>query len=150
MIALDTNILAYAEQKSDHLGRHEQANLLMERLTTGEHIIPVQVFAEFMNACRKKQLLSVTASAAKVGFYAAVFETPNTQIGDLLLAAEFVERFNFQFFDAVIAAVARRSGATILLSEDMHDGLDADGLRIVNPFVAANDPLLADYFGSAV
>lgn len=146
MIALDTNILAYAEQKSDHLGRHEQANVLMERLTTGEHVIPVQVFAEFINACRKKQLLSVAASAAKVGFYAAVFETPNTQIRDLLLAAELVERFNLQFFDAVIVAVARRSGATILLSEDMHDGLEIDGLRIVNPFVAGNDGVIADYF----
>jgi predicted nucleic acid-binding protein len=150
LIALDTNILAYAEQKSDHLGRHKRANLLMEQLTTGEHIIPVQVFAEFINACRKKQLLSVAAAAIKVGCYAAVFETPNTQTGDLLLAAELVERFNFQFFDAVIFAVARRSGATILLSEDMHDGLEIDGLHIVNPFVAANDALLADYFGNAV
>jgi predicted nucleic acid-binding protein len=150
LIALDTNILACAEQKSDHLGRHEQANVLMQRLTTGEHIIPVQVFAEFMNACRKKQLLTVAAAASKVGFYAAVFETPNTQIGDLQLAAELVDRFNLQFFDAVIVAVARRSGATILLSEDMHDGLEIGGLRIVNPFVVANEALLADYFSSAV
>ncbi len=149
MIALDTNILAYAEQKNDHLGRHKKANVLMEKLTTGGHIIPVQVFAEFINACRKKQLLNVAAAAAKVGFYAEVFETPNTQIGDLQLAAQLIEQFNFQFFDAVIVAVARRSGASIFLSEDMHDGLEIDGLRIVNPFIAANEALLADYFGSA-
>ena len=39
-------------------------------------------------------------------------------------------------------------GATILLSEDMHDGLEIEGLKIVNPFVIANEILLADYFGS--
>ena len=39
-------------------------------------------------------------------------------------------------------AAARRAGATILLSEDMQDGLEVDGLRVVNPFVAGNDAFI--------
>ena len=60
------------------------------------------------------------------------------------------EKYQMQFFDALIVVITRRAGATILISEDMQDGLEIDGLRIVNPFAAANETLLADYFGSAL
>jgi predicted nucleic acid-binding protein len=146
LIAIDTNILAYAEQKEDAQGRHEQAIVLMEKLTTGTHCIPIQVFAEFMNACRKKKLLSMEQSARKIHLYGNVFETPYTLQDDLIAAAELLTRFKLQYFDALIIAVSNRAGATILLSEDMQDGLEVDGLRILNPFVAENDGVLADYF----
>ena len=58
-------------------------------------------------------------------------------------------RYQLQFFDAVIIAVARRAGATMLLSEDMHDGLTIDGLTILNPFREANAPKLADYLSGS-
>jgi hypothetical protein len=32
----------------------------------------------------------------------------------------------------------------------MQDGLELDGIRIINPFSTANETLLADYFGSAL
>jgi predicted nucleic acid-binding protein len=147
LIAIDTNILVYAEQKEEH-ERHQQAIILMEKLTTGAHCIPIQVFAEFMNACRKKKLLSIAQSARKIQLYGAVFETPHTLQDDLIAAAELLTPFKLQYFDALIIAVARRAGATMLLSEDMQDGLEVDGLRVVNPFVAANDAVLADYFAA--
>jgi predicted nucleic acid-binding protein len=150
LIAIDTNILAYAEQKEDAQGRHEQAIVLMEKLTTGTHCIPIQVFAEFMNACSKKKLLSMEQSARKIHLYGNVFETPYTLQDDLIAAAELLTRFRLQYFDALIVAVALRVGATILLSEDMHDGLEVDGLRVVNPFSSENETLLASYFGSAL
>lgn len=59
------------------------------------------------------------------------------------------QHISCSFFDAVIIAVARRAGATLLLSEDMHDGLVIEGLTIVNPFVAGNEGVLADWLGSA-
>jgi predicted nucleic acid-binding protein len=148
LIAIDTNILAYAEQKEDIHGRHEQAIVLMEKLTTGAHCIPVQVFAEFMNACRKKKLLSMEQSARKIRLYGNVFETPHTLQDDLIAAAELLARFELQYFDALIIAVSKRAGATMLVSEDMQDGLEIDGLRVVNPFVAGNNAVLADYFAA--
>jgi hypothetical protein len=32
----------------------------------------------------------------------------------------------------------------------MQDGLEVDGLRVVNPFVAGNDGVIADYFAPEV
>jgi predicted nucleic acid-binding protein len=78
------------------------------------------------------------------------FDCPETGSADLLEAFDLAERKMLQYFDALIVAVTKRAGATILLSEDMHDGLEIGGLKIVNPFVAANETLLADYFASAL
>lgn len=143
MIAIDTNIIAYAEQSDDPRGRHGAALALIERLSTGEHCIPVQVLAEFANACCKKRLLDLEKAALKIGLYQATFETPRTGAEDVIAAQTLLEKFNLQFFDALILTVARRAGATMLLSEDMHDGLEVGEIRVVNPFLVANAEVIA-------
>jgi predicted nucleic acid-binding protein len=150
LIALDTNILAYAEQREDDYGRHKRANFLVEKLATGEHCIPLQVLGEFVNVCLRKKFLDMQEAKSKISLYTDMFEAPKTSHLDLMTAASLAGQFNFQFFDAVIVTVARRAGAAILLTEDMQDGFEVGGLKIVNPFAAANEILLADYFGSAV
>lgn len=150
MIAVDTNILIYAEISDDPYGRHDKSALILEKLSTEPSIIPVQVLGEFLNVCRRKQIVPMDLAAAKVANYAVVFESPVTMSQDLFGAIEISSTFGLQYFDALIVAVAKRSGAKIILSEDMHDGLEIEGLKIVNPFAAANETLLADYFGSAL
>lgn len=150
MIALDTNILVYTEDRVDKLGRRKLALDMMEKLTAGGHIIPCQVFAEFINASARKKLLPLEMAAAKVQLYSDVFETPSTTFQDLIDATKYSGGYNLQYFDALIIAVASRAGAVILLSEDMHDGLEIAGLKIVNPFAAANETLLADYFANTL
>ena len=55
---------------------------------------------------------------------------------DLLLdASELRTRYGFSYWDSVVVAAALSAGATVLVSEDMHDGLVVlERLRIVNPF----------------
>jgi predicted nucleic acid-binding protein len=142
LIALDTNILAYAEQPDDPEGRHEKSLLLMERLTLGGNIVPVQVLGEFINICRRKKLLPISEAAAKAELYAQIFETPRTAAEDLVSAAKLLENYNLQYFDALIITVATRAGATMLLSEDMQDGLEVAGLRVVNPFLVGNEEVI--------
>lgn len=52
----------------------------------------------------------------------------------IALALEGVSRFGFSYYDAQIWAAAKLAGASVVLSEDFADGLDADGVRFVNPF----------------
>jgi predicted nucleic acid-binding protein len=61
----------------------------------------------------------------------------------LIEALDLADRKMLQYFDALIITVAARAGATMLLSEDMQDGLEVDGLLVVNPFVAGNDGVIA-------
>ena len=109
-------------------------------------IIPVQVLVEFMNVCKRKLAIAPLDAVAQVQDYLDVFDCPQTTATDVTEAAMLAEQMKLSYFDALILTVAQRNGATIFLSEDMHDGLEIDGLRIVNPFVAANEALLADYF----
>lgn len=143
MIALDTNILIYADTPHDSPGRHSEASALIDKLATGEHFVPIQVLSEFLSVCRKKRVIDLELAIRRVETYACVFETPATTLSDLTDAAQLLSRFTLQYFDALIISVAARAGATMLLSEDMHDGLVIDGLTIVNPFAAGNDAIIA-------
>ena len=49
-------------------------------------------------------------------------------------AVELAKRFQLSFYDANIVACAILSGAPVLLSEDMHGGMQIDGLMIQNLF----------------
>ncbi len=149
MIALDTNILVYADSPNDPLGRHERAIGLIEQLTLRGGIIPIQALGEFLNVCRQKKVLDAELAGIRIEAYSKVFDTPSTLITDLTSANRLLERYNLQYFDALILTVARRAGATMLLSEDMHDGLDAGGIRVVNPFVAENAEAIAAALGQA-
>jgi predicted nucleic acid-binding protein len=150
LIALDTNILAYAATKSDIDGRHQATVALLAKLASLGAIVPLPVFGEFFNACRKKKLLDPNAAAVRVELWAALYNCPAPIIDDYLEASKLSALHNLQYFDALVITVAARAGAPMLLSEDMQDGLEVAGLRIVNPFAVANDALLADYFGSYV
>lgn len=138
MIAFDTNILIYAEDPNDRGGRHLRAASLLASLALGEAIAPVQVLGEFVNVCRRKNLTTLELAARKVADYALNFDTPQTEPSDIGNAALLAERYDLQFFDALIVTVAARAGATVLLSEDMHDGLRIEDLRILNPFNPQN------------
>ena len=61
---------------------------------------------------------------------------------DLPAALDAVKRHKLAFWDAVLWGAARRVGARYLLTEDVQDGFDLDGLRFVDPFAPVNDLLI--------
>jgi predicted nucleic acid-binding protein len=149
LIAFDTNILIYASERNEPKGRDIKALGLMAQVAPLQAILPLQVIGEFINACRKKKIASISDASVRAALWMELYNTPSSMPSDYIEAASFSTTFGLQYFDGLIVAVARRAGATLLLSEDMHDGLEVEGLTIVNPFTAANETLLADYFGSA-
>jgi predicted nucleic acid-binding protein len=72
-----------------------------------------------------------------------IFFCPQTTEQDLIQATNTAKQCQLQFFDALIIVVARSAGAIVLLSEDMHAGLEVEGLRVVNPFLTANEEILS-------
>lgn len=54
---------------------------------------------------------------------------------ELLIAAlDEQARFRISFWDALIVAAARESGASELVTEDLSHGQDYGGVRALNPF----------------
>ena len=63
--------------------------------------------------------------------------------GALEAAIGVSERYRVNFWDAMLLAVARQAGATVVLTEDLQDGQDYDGVRCVNPFGRTTPELTA-------
>jgi predicted nucleic acid-binding protein len=144
LIALDTNILIYAAQTNEPAGRDIQSIALMERLGSEGAIISLQVVGEFINACRRKKIASWADASIRVSLWLELYNCPAAVPNDYLEAAQLSDKHDLQYFDALIITVAARAGATMLLSEDMQDGLEVDGLRVVNPFAKGNAGVIAE------
>lgn len=54
--------------------------------------------------------------------------------GDIIAAFQIEDQARIGFWDALIIAVAARSGARRVVSEDLNDGQAIAGLTIHNPF----------------
>ncbi len=142
-VALDTNVLAYAEgvngaaRKVDALG-------LIQRLPAGAALLPVQALGElFQLLVRKANRTAAQARAAILGWRDAfpLIETSETVI---VGAAELAASHRFSFWDGVILASAAESGCRLLLSEDLQEGLTWNGVTVTNPFGVSPHPLLTD------
>ena len=135
MIALDTNILIYAIGED---ARSATAGACVKRTAETGGIVPLQVFCEFANVTRRKQILSPPELHRRLANWLPVFRVTPTIPSDVGHAAELADRCGLQYFDALIATIARRAGASILLTEDLQDGMILDGCQIINPFSIAN------------
>jgi predicted nucleic acid-binding protein len=130
---LDTNILLYAYDLDAPVKRRI-ARALVEQgwHKPGETAVSVQVLQELhVNLC--KNGLSPAEASALVRRYAAWPVVDNTL--DLLHSALDEQiRWQISFWDALILAAARASGAAELITEDLNHGQDYAGVRVVNPF----------------
>lgn len=61
-----------------------------------------------------------------------------TDLELVLAASGLARRHGLQFWDALILRASARGGAGLLLSEEMQDGAELDGVRSLNPFAPAN------------
>ena len=132
---VDTNVLIYAHD-ADAGGKHEVAKGLLRDLwleRTG--MLSTQVLQEFyVNATRKiRHPLPKPAARSVVNTYAAWCVDGITP-ADVGTAFQIEDDSRIGFWDALIVAVAARSGARRLLSEDLCAGQVIAGVTIVNPF----------------
>jgi predicted nucleic acid-binding protein len=141
-IALDTNVLAYAEGVNTR-SRQAAARTLLRSLARGRILLPVQVLGElFAVLVRKADLTPAKARPIVMGWAAAVqlIDTSPEVISD---ATELARDHQLYIWDAVIVAASARAGCSLLLSEDMHDGFVWSGVTVANPFATVHNPLLA-------
>jgi predicted nucleic acid-binding protein len=124
LIALDTNILVYSVTSSDIKGRHEAAIVLLSKLASGGAMVALPVFGEFLNACRQKKQESSDIARSRVEIWLSVYECPAPVPGDCVAASKLARQYVLRYYDALILSIVCRAGATILLSEDMPDGLE--------------------------
>jgi len=94
------------------------------------------VISEYLNTARRLLQLSKNELLAQTsGLFTGCAIIPVLPF-TLLLAAEFVRKYNFQLFDAMIVAAAKEGNCAVFYSEDMQHGLVVEkSLTIINPFL---------------
>lgn len=140
-IALDTNILAYAEG----VNGIEKRDIILEiirRLPQGAAIIPVQVLGELFNVLRRKAGKSPMEAREAMLSWCDTFPVVETGSDAMLTAADLATDHHFGIWDAVILSVSSRAGCRLLLSEDLQDGFTWGGVTVVNPFASPRHALL--------
>jgi predicted nucleic acid-binding protein len=129
---IDSNVWIYALTIHDDPTKTQQAHQLISTQTT--MAVSTQVIDEVcVNLLKKAAFTETELRDIADDFF---MQCNVIEIGqDIIRNASFVrEQHSLSFWDSLIVASALASGATILYSEDMHDGLTIEGVTIVNPF----------------
>lgn len=130
---LDTNVLVYAAASDPaETGKRKTALTLIER---EEFALSAQVLQEFYVTVTRELERPLTSDQAME--WIEQFEAfPCMPVDAALvkIAAEISERYRISYWDGAVITAARRAGARKLFSEDLNDGQEYDGVRVVNPF----------------
>ena len=146
-IALDTNVLAYAEGVNDSV-RRDAALELLARLPQTAVFVPVQSLGELFHVLVRKAGRSAASARDAVLGWRDAFSLIETSPAVLLAAMELASDHQLTIWDAIILAGAAQAGCRLLLSEDLHDGFTWNGVTVTNPLAkkrhALLDAMLAD------
>ena len=140
-LALDSNVLLYAEIEPDSDKGRIARSVIARSAATGA--ISAQALLEVVAVVRRRLPDQLSSALSKIAAWRNVFEiTPTSEIV-MANAIDLVRSHHLQVWDAVIWCAARASGARILFTEDLQDGLSLIGVQAVNPFARSRDELEA-------
>ncbi len=131
---VDTNVLLYSVSTNEsEAGKRAQARQVLSGTGWG---LSVQVMQEFyVNVVRPPRCAMAHADAVTAIRQLLRRPTVPTDAALLVEALRLKDRFQISYWDAAIIAAARALGAGVLYSEDLNQGQDYDGVRVVNPFL---------------
>jgi len=140
-VAVDTNVLAYAEGLNGPEKQGAAADLL-DRLDRTSRRLPVNVLGELFNVLVRKAKTSPEEARRRVLIWARWGRLLPTNSTSMVKAVELAAEHRLAIWDALILAAAAEAGCRLLLSEDMQDGFAWGGVTVVDPFRAPPSPLL--------
>ena len=135
--SVDSNLLIYSIDTGTPT-KHLVARDVMVRALHADAVLTAQAIAEYLKIVRQKLRPGLPAALLQAQRWTTLLSIVPTTLDLPFKALAFAERYNLQFWDALICQGALAGGAGVLLSEDMQDGLMADGLTILDPFNPAN------------
>ena len=140
-VALDTNILAYAEGVNGAPMR-KAALELVQRLPEGTTLLPVQTLGELFNLLVRKARRPLAKARKAILSWQDAFPLIETSAQVMLAAADLATDHQLSIWDSVILSAAAESGCRLLLSEDLQEGFTWKGVTVTNPFAPSKHELL--------
>ena len=139
--SIDSNILVYAELEPETKKGRLAQHVIGRAAPTG--VLAAQALLEFVAVVRRRRPESLLSAIAKTEAWSTVFETAPTTSHVVRTALQLAAGHQFQVWDAVIWSASQDAGATLLLTEDLQDGLRLNGMTAVNPFARTAAELAA-------
>lgn len=136
LVFADTNIWLYTLIANQDVHKAETANQLIDQYT-GNIAMSSQVVIEIVANLIKKASLDEKSLQAIIEESYRNHKVINVDSTTMIEASRLRTRYVLSYWDSLIVAAALQVGASVLYSEDMHDGLVIDKqLTIVNPFTS--------------
>ena len=140
-VALDTNVLAYAEGTNGAPMR-DKALTLVRRLPPDSVLLPVQTLGELFNVLVRKAKRRPTRARAAILTWRDAYPVVDTSATVMLGAADLASDHGLSIWDSVVLSAAAQAECRLLLSEDLQNGFTWRGVTVVNPFEEPVHPLL--------
>jgi predicted nucleic acid-binding protein len=107
----------------------------MSRAAGCDCVLVPQALSEFFYAVTRKSIMPRSIAADQVRDWLRLFPiTAGANAEAIRSALDPAVSGRFQFYDALLLATARAAGCTAVISEDMSDGAELDGVRVVGAF----------------
>jgi predicted nucleic acid-binding protein len=140
-VALDTNILAYAEGVNG-AARKRAARRLLERLPPEATLLPVQTLGELFHVLVRKAERTRASARTSVLLWGDAFPLIDVSSAVLLSGIDLTVDHQLSIWDGLILSAAADAGCRLLLSEDLQEGFTWNGVTVTNPFSPKRHPLL--------
>ncbi len=141
-VALDTNVLAYAEGVNGAAMKTVALDLVRKLPASGT-FLPVQVLGELFNLLVRKAGRPASKARSAILGWRDAFALIETSEAVILSAVELAADHRLGIWDAVILSAASEAGCRLLLSEDLQEGFTWKGVTVTNPFAPLKHELLA-------
>jgi predicted nucleic acid-binding protein len=141
-IALDTNVLAYAEG-ANGAARRDRALKLIQRLPQESIVLPVQTLGELFNVLVRKARRRPIRARSAVMSWRDAYPVVETTAAVMVNATDLASRHGLSIRDSVVLSASAEASCRLLLSEDLQEGFTWRGVTVTNPFAPMLHPLLA-------
>ncbi len=142
-VALDTNVLVYAEGVGSK-AKQARSLALVEQLDSESVVLPVQTLGELYRVLAGKVKRPAGESREAVLEWSDAYPVADSTWAAFQAAFDLSVDHMLSIWDALILSVAAEQRCRVVLSEDMQSGFTWRGLTVVNPYARRIDPLLAD------
>lgn len=134
-VFVDSNVLVYGRDASETVKGPLALAWLHYLWRSRKGRLSYQVLHEFYVTVTDKLVPGMERAAARQEVRDLMVWGPIPLEGVVLEGAWAVQdRHRLSWWDALIVAAAQVGGCDTLLTEDLQDGMDLDGVRVVNPF----------------
>jgi predicted nucleic acid-binding protein len=141
---IDTNVLVYAYDPTDHRKQDRSLNVLARLAAQNRGRVSAQILGEFFRVATAKMRPPLHPEAARVQVGELAQAWPVLPITALVVleAARGAHEHGLPYWDAQVWATARLNQIDTVLTEDFGDGRTLEGVTFRNPFARTFDPAL--------